>query len=93
MKLSFRVVELVSSKHPTPKLEMFLLEGMGKLDNGIFKATRLSCADGGTLHSAVVNFRVIGQLRGLYASRLLQQAGNHLSRIGPDFVRMPTQER
>lgn len=86
-----RAIRLVDSKHPTPKLEMFLLDGMGRIANGLFSATRLSRTEGDRLHTDAVEFRVVGQLRGLYASRLLQQAGNHLSRIGPDFVRMPTQ--
>ncbi|MHC5537712.1 response regulator receiver domain [Singulisphaera rosea] len=88
-----RAIQLVNPKHPTPKLEMFLLDGMGRITNGLFKATRLSRTERDKLHVDAFEFRVVGQLRGLYASRLLQQAGNHLSRIGPDFVRMPSQEK
>ncbi|OJW08883.1 MAG: hypothetical protein BGO49_11075 [Planctomycetales bacterium 71-10] len=72
---------------------MFLLDGMGRITNSRFRATRLLRAEEDKLHANAFEFRVVGQLRGLYASRLLQQAGNHLSRIGPDFVRMPSQEK
>jgi hypothetical protein len=34
-------------------------------------------------------FEVVGQLRPAYASRLLQITGQHLSRIGVDFIRKP----
>jgi hypothetical protein len=35
-------------------------------------------------------FEVIDQLRGLNATRVLQMAGQHLSRIGLDYINMPT---
>jgi hypothetical protein len=35
-------------------------------------------------------FEVVGQLRPLNANRILQSAGQHLSRIGLDFIDMPT---
>ena len=38
-----------------------------------------------------VKFEVIGQLRNIHATHVLQIAGQHLSRIGLDFVNMPGQ--
>ncbi len=84
-----KAVQLMNEGDPNARLEMFLLEDMGKIDDGRFKATRLSRSDEGKLHTSVVGFRAVALLRGLYASRLLQFAGNHLSRIGPDFVDFP----
>lgn len=37
--------------------------------------------------------RVLGQMRALYASRILQSAGQHLARIGVDFVNFPEQPK
>nr|WP_318284247.1 response regulator receiver domain [Methylobacterium sp. NI91] len=34
-------------------------------------------------------FSVLGQLRPTYASRILQMVGQHLSRIGVDFIKLP----
>ena len=62
---------------------------MGRIQEGAFRATRLSKSDNGALHAAMLTLKVTGQLRGLYASRILQLAGYHLSRIGVDFVDMP----
>jgi Response receiver domain len=84
-----KAVQLVNEKDPNARLEMFLLDDMGRILDGTFKATRLSRSDDGVLTSSVVSFRAVARLRGLYASRLLQLAGNHLSRIGPDFVNLP----
>lgn len=36
------------------------------------------------------DFEVIDQLRGVNATRILQMAGQHLSRIGLDYISMPT---
>lgn len=35
-------------------------------------------------------FLVLGQLRPTYANRILQMVGHHLSRIGVDFIKLPT---
>jgi hypothetical protein len=34
-------------------------------------------------------FEIVGQLRGMNATRILQMLGQHLSRIGLDFLRLP----
>ena len=88
-----KAVKLATDNDPNARLEMFLLEDMGRIVNGTFKATRLSRSKEGKLDSTLVQFRAIALLRGLYASRLLQHAGNHLSRIGPDFVDLPESEK
>ncbi|MGA7498537.1 MAG: response regulator receiver domain [Isosphaeraceae bacterium] len=85
----WKAVKLSNENDPNARLEMFLLEDMGRIVDGMFKATRLSRSEDNKVHATVVTFRAMALLRGLYASRLLQHAGNHLSRIGPDFVDMP----
>lgn len=68
----------------------------------VFKAARLSpnCAKKITENSSSeekeddhnlksLTFEVIGQLRNIHAAHVLQIAGQHLSRIGLDFVKMP----
>lgn len=52
----------------------------------------LNEADGGVRTSCFVDeeFEVIDQLRGLNATRVLQMAGQHLSRIGLDYMNLPT---
>jgi len=87
-----KAVKLATDNDPNARLEMFLLEDMGRIVEGTFKATRLSRSKEGKLDSTLVPFRAVALLRGLYASRLLQHAGNHLSRIGPDFVDLPEPE-
>jgi Response receiver domain len=82
-------VKVVESTDPNAKLEMFFLDDMGRIENGSVKAMRLSKSGDGILSITAVMLRVIGQLRALYANRILQLAGYHMSRIGVDFVDMP----
>ena len=69
-----------------PRPAMFLLSGEPPRD-GKFQASMSSYAK--DKRSPILTERtyiVVGQLRPNYASRLLQQVGNHHSRIGVDFV-------
>jgi hypothetical protein len=84
-----QAVKVFDPTDPNAKLEMFLLGDLGRILNDRFNADRLMKAEDGTVHSSSVPFRVIGQLRVAYASRLLQQAGYHLSRIAYDFENLP----
>lgn len=86
-------LKVVDPTDPNAKLEMFLLDDMGQIRaDKTFAATRLSKSADGALHAATTTLKVAGQMRDLYASRILQLAGHHLARIGVDFVDMPRQE-
>jgi hypothetical protein len=71
-------------------MELFLLEDMGRIrvDDKVFRTSRLTKSADGAVRSDWESMRAIGQLRGLYANRLLQHAGAHLSRIGVDFINL-----
>jgi hypothetical protein len=84
-------VEVVDRSNPLPKLEPFLLDNMGEIRDGRFSAQRLLKSPEGVVELSAMTMQVVGQLREIYANRLLQQAGQHLSRIGVDFVNLPTQ--
>lgn len=49
----------------------------------------LAAASHPPLTFLAAEMRVLGQIRALYASRILQYAGQHLARIGVDFVGYP----
>ena len=77
-----------------PSYEFFFAQNRGKVARDgarkLFRAGRLIITDmvpSGTL--AIEEFEVVHQLRGLNASRTLHVAGQHLSRIGVDFIAMP----
>lgn len=86
----FRLVNDVSQ----PIYEFIFAENEGRVreEDGktIFTATRLIVKDDGSDRTWITDtFEVIDQLRGLNATQVLQLAGQHLSRIGLDFVDMP----
>ena len=88
-----RVFKLVDDAG-TPSYEFFFAHERGKVSRDgarkLFKAHRLivnAAAPTGTLSAE--EFEIVHQLRGLNASRTLHVAGQHLSRIGVDFVGMP----
>jgi hypothetical protein len=78
----------------SPSYEFFFAQDRGRVGRQgarkLFKAGRLVVTEGtplGTL--AAEEFEIVHQLRGLNASRTLHVAGQHLSRIGLDFIAMP----
>ncbi|WAC28786.1 response regulator receiver domain [Ancylobacter sp. SL191] len=54
-----------------------------------FRASRLVGQHGGSRELVEERFEVVDQLRSLNATRVLHSTGQHLSRIGLDFVDMP----
>jgi len=86
-----------------PSYEFFMVKNKGLVDvqNGktVFKAERLQSVmvdNAGELSPSKTErawgedvFEVVTQLRNLHATRLLLTAGQHLSRIGLDFISMP----
>jgi len=77
-----------------PSYEVFFAQERGKIVSDgarkTFKAGRLVVSpEHPTGVVAVDEFEIVHQLRGLNASRTLHVAGQHLSRIGVDFVAMP----
>lgn len=55
-----------------------------------FTAARLVPHDGRGAGLVDEDFEVVDQLKGMNATHILQSAGQHLSRIGLDFVDLPT---
>jgi hypothetical protein len=96
-----KALELIGEKSSVPILEWFFLENMGKIDHdGMVEAVQVERpialteqSPGGPTAPALgtkpLKLRILGQIRAIYASRILQYAGQHLSRIGVDFVNMP----
>lgn len=78
--VALRVLEQGSSQ---PRPEMLILRDAGRLDvQQTFKAFAIVKGPEFRLKT----FRIIAQLRNEYADRLLHQTGQHVSRIGVDFV-------
>ncbi len=86
-----KAVWVVDPTSREPKPEQFLLGDMGLID-GERAFTAYAVAQDSLMEPTFqkLRMRAIGQLRNVYASRLLQQAGQHLSRIGVNFVKLPT---
>jgi hypothetical protein len=94
---------LIADGASVPILEWFFLENFGKIgaDKTVEAAqvNRVAATDAGgagapspaavPLSTKGLRVRILGQIRALYASRILQYAGQHLSRIGVDFVKLP----
>lgn len=82
-------------KQNSPSYELFFVHDRGTItvDGGktVFQASRFSSSTEKPEGELVVaRFEVMDQMmRGLYATRLLQTLGQHLSRVGLDFVRLP----
>ena len=92
-KLAFCVVEDISSQ---PVYEFFFAEDSAVWHENedrekIFRASRIkpSAEDSGNRTLVSEEFAIVGQLRPSYATRVLAIVGQHLSRIGLDFVSMP----
>lgn len=78
-----------------PSYEFFLTKNEGRVFESsgkiMFNATRLALKtdQSGDVDSINDVFEVVGQLRGVNATRVLDMAGRHLSRIGLDYIKMP----
>jgi len=89
-----KTVVLMDSSLPVPILEWFVVEKMGAIEKMEFDAlefvrSKSKPEDDDQFANKPVKMRVLGQVRALYASRIQQYAGQHLSRIGVDFVNLP----
>jgi hypothetical protein len=84
-------IEVINPLTSNPELDYFILEKMGAINDNTFTANLVEKKDQAGLTLVPMTFQAIGQLRGLYASRFLQQAGQHMSRIGVDFVNLEKQ--
>lgn len=95
-----RVFKLVNSAGQ-PSYEFIFAQNEGRVrsEGGrtLFHASRLEYTapagvEGAARERRFVDeeFEVVDQLRGLNATRVLQMAGQHLSRIGLDFINLPT---
>ncbi|MEI6234143.1 MAG: response regulator receiver domain [Planctomycetota bacterium] len=89
-----QMVVVLSDDSAVPTLEWFFMEGMGKLGadktfNAIAFTQTQSDAEVGQLKVEPMSMKALGQIRSIYANRILQAAGQHMSRIGVDFVNLP----
>ena len=82
-------VKVVDPTDPNAKLELFLLDDMGRNPGRRIQGDQ--AIERRRWHPSSRDDHAKGDrpIRGLYASRILQLAGSHLSRIGVDFVDMP----
>jgi hypothetical protein len=100
-----KAFKIVTGAGQQPSYEVFVVKNEGKVRDvegkKVFDAARLVPASGGTGGAASGaaeagrlwvedTFEVVDQLRGVNATRILLLAGQHLSRIGLDFISMPT---
>jgi len=92
-KLAFCVVDNPSSQ---PVYEFFFAENSGiwnddDAGNKMFKASRIKPDAKNTETRALISedFIIVGQLRPSYAVRILHTVGQHLSRVGLDFISLP----
>jgi hypothetical protein len=93
-----KAITLVGEKPPVPTLEWLFLENMGRITDGKLFAMEVGkpTAESGEASHPSLNFaptemKALGQIRAIYSSRILQYAGQHLARIGVDFVSYPTE--
>ncbi|MFH0785824.1 MAG: response regulator receiver domain [Pseudomonadota bacterium] len=100
-KFQFAVLD----SHNHPSWEIFILEKSGKVNSSggslpnakfesLFIRNKVSEQDAEGGKSMACNFEkgtfsVVAQLRPEYANRILQFTGNHLSRIGVDYLSLP----
>jgi hypothetical protein len=88
-----KVFRILDSNTGQPSVEVMFPanEGRVSVTNGTveFTASRVTHGDTPADRTlALCRFKVVGQLRPTNANRLLQLAGQHLSRIGMDFLNM-----
>lgn len=76
-----------------PSYEFLFVHDEGRVredgDKILFTASRLIPKDERERALVAEDFEVVGQLKGVNAIRVLQSAGQHLSRVGLDFVGLP----
>jgi hypothetical protein len=86
---AFKVVNAVSQ----PVYEFLFASNEGRVviedTRTFFHASRFETSGDGPAALAVEKFEVVDQLKSMNATQILQSAGQHLSRIGLDFVDMP----
>ena len=89
---SFKVV----NGSDQPSYEFFFAKNEGRVREEagkiLFDAARLKPKTDapGERELEYGTFEIVDQLRRMYATRVLQMTGQHLSRIGLDFIKMPT---
>jgi Response receiver domain len=97
-----KAFKLVAGPGHQPPYEFFIVKNEGRVrENGgktVFDAARLMPKEvntGGAVEKSATErewvdgeFEVVAQLRGVNATHVLQLAGQHLSRIGLDFISM-----
>lgn len=89
-----KTIVLMDSAVPVPVLEWFVVDKMGAIEKNEFKALEFIKQEADEqFANKPVTMKVLGQVRALYASRIQQYAGQHLSRIGVDFVGLPEQSK
>ena len=95
-----KTVTLVGEKPPIPMLEWLFLEDMGRINEKKLFAMEVGRpvpaevpAEGAhpPLNFVASEMTALGQIRAIYSSRILQYAGQHLARIGVDFVSYPAE--
>ena len=87
-RLAFKIME---DDVRQPRTQMLFVIDNAKLDqNGEFSAysVKKGAANTSAIQLQLEKYKVIAQLRGPYADRLLQETGHHSSRIGVDFVNL-----
>ena len=86
---AFKIVNPVGQ----PVYEFLFAGNEGRVElvenRAYFDASRLTPQNEGEAVLADERFEVVDQLKSMNATRILQSAGQHLSRIGLDFVDMP----
>lgn len=97
-----KAFKIVGGAGQQPSYEFFVVKNEGRVRDAegkrVFEAARLGPAPAGTAQASSGaertwvedTFEVVDQLRGMNATRILLVAGQHLSRIGLDFISMPT---
>jgi hypothetical protein len=98
-----KAFKIVSGSGNQPSYEFLMIKNEGRVrelvGKTVFEAARLSpkvIEEGGVTKTSLTerdwiddSFEVVDQLRGINATRILQLAGQHLSRIGLDFISTP----
>lgn len=95
-----KTVTLIGEKPPVPLLEWLFLKDMGRITDKKLLAMVVGKAEQGEevegdnppppLSFVPSEMTALGQIRAIYSSRILQYAGQHLARIGVDFVNFPS---
>lgn len=98
-----KAFKIIRGSGQQPSYEVFMIKNEGRVRDQegktVFDAARLApkmlqgeaAATSDAEREWVDDvFEVVDQLRGMNATRVLQMAGQHLSRIGLDYVSMPT---